>query len=115
MFEHAESWMGYPVKFFTAKEINQVPDYANVIYRIATGYGSRSDPGFAELLKAFVSHPGCSETPGLIIGSYVSDTSDSEPIVEMLVAHREKFPKLRGIFMGDMTSEDMEISWIEQG
>ena len=36
------------------------------------------------------------------------------PIVEALVAARETLPSLRALFLGDITSEENEISWIKQ-
>ena len=36
------------------------------------------------------------------------------PAVETLVAARERLPKLRAIFLGDIISEECEISWIRQ-
>ena len=38
----------------------------------------------------------------------------SAPVVEALVAARDRLPKLRAIFFGDIIGEECEISWIRQ-
>ena len=42
------------------------------------------------------------------------ETVEAEAVVAALVAAREKLPKLRVLFMGDIISEENEVSWIEQ-
>ena len=38
----------------------------------------------------------------------------SEPIVELIVSNADRLAKIKALFFGDVTSEEMEISWIEQ-
>jgi hypothetical protein len=40
--------------------------------------------------------------------------SGSEPVVEALVAARDQLPNLNAIFLGDITYEECEVSWIHQ-
>src|SRR5262249_24983775 len=47
------------------------------------------------------------------MGSYAFEGSDS--VVEALVAARDRLPKLRAIFFGDIIRDENEISWIRQG
>src|SRR5260370_17287755 len=44
----------------------------------------------------------------------VMETGEAEAVVEALAAAREKLPKLRVLFMGDIIREENEVSWIEQ-
>ncbi|MFX3634420.1 MAG: STM4015 family protein [Candidatus Pristimantibacillus sp.] len=44
-------------------------------------------------------------------GAYENDSSD---IVNSLVALKDKFPALRRLFIGDMSYEECEVSWITQ-
>jgi hypothetical protein len=51
----------------------------------------------------------------LVIGDWGgSYENDSAPIVEKLVALKDRFPKLRKLFIGDMDYEECEVSWIMQ-
>jgi hypothetical protein len=53
---------------------------------------------------------------GLVVGSWVDVPmgNDAEPVVEALVAARDKLPALEAVFLGDIISEECEISWIHQ-
>jgi hypothetical protein len=52
----------------------------------------------------------------LIVGCW-SDESDIESaaVIDALVEARGRFPALRAVFLGDITAEENEISWICQG
>ncbi|MFJ9738372.1 STM4015 family protein [Streptomyces sp. NPDC101166] len=51
----------------------------------------------------------------LIVGAW-QDAYETEPtaVLEALIAARDGFPALRALFVGDMVSEECEISWINQ-
>ncbi|NKB18733.1 MAG: hypothetical protein HC770_13155 [Pseudanabaena sp. CRU_2_10] len=56
-----------------------------------------------------------SEISGIVIGCWITDVDESsQEIVEALAAAREKLPNLKAIFLGDITYEEAEISWIVQ-
>lgn len=51
----------------------------------------------------------------LIIGDWgQAYENSSEEVVDALVKHSASFPVLRKLFIGDMSSEECEISWITQ-
>lgn len=58
------------------------------------------------------------ELPGLeeiIIGCWgESWDNDAGPIVEGIVANKEKFTNMKSLFVGDMEYDECEVSWIEQ-
>ena len=113
--EHVKSWLGYNVELFDADAAKKgVRDYKSTIYRIATDYDAEMTE--AELLDSFLSNPKSAETPALIIGAFFGDSSElsSEEIVAKLVAAAPKLPNLKAIFLGDILSEENEISWINQ-
>lgn len=89
-----------------------------VIYRISLSYdeeeGQKSLP---DKLAVFLDDPAAEGAQGLVIGHWggvdsVDETSG--PIVEALVAARDKLPNLKHLFLGDIISEENEISWIQQ-
>jgi hypothetical protein len=71
---------------------------------------------FVELFAAFLADPAASEVQALIIGDWggAGQGEDSSPVVEALVSARDKLPKLRALFLGEMIVEESEISWINQ-
>jgi len=110
--ENATEWLGLPISLFDPEKLPS--DYANHLYRLALEWDS--EYAFPELFAKFLEGPGCAETPALIIGSFSGDNGadDTSEIVQLIVAARRQLPKLRGIFLGDITSEENEISWINQ-
>ncbi|OMD42498.1 STM4015 family protein [Paenibacillus odorifer] len=56
-----------------------------------------------------------SSLTSLIIGDWgQAYENGSEEVVEALVTHSASFPALRKLFIGEMSSEECEISWITQ-
>jgi hypothetical protein len=109
--EHVSHWLGLPVELFTAEK---KPDYAGRIYRLATDWDA--EESFEEIFARFTEDPGCAAAKGIIIGAFHGDDPgmSTEEAVQLLVAARNKLPNLRGIFLGDLLSEENEISWIIQ-
>jgi len=113
--EHATEWLGFPVKLFDAGVSEKgISDYGHTIYRIALDWDAEAD--FPTLFSRFISNPASAQTPAIIIGQFHGDDPNqgSEEVVQLLVSAQEKLPNLRGIFIGDMVSEENEISWIIQ-
>ena len=113
--EHETQWLGFPVKLFdSAASEKGVRDYAKTIYRLALDWDAEVD--FPTLFSRFLENPASSQTPAIIIGQFHGDDPDqtSDEAVQLLVSARDRLPNLRGIFLGDMISEENEISWIHQ-
>lgn len=93
------------------------PDPGSVIYRVRMGY-DEEDEGlkwvdkFADMLEKVDT----TRMTDFIIGAWTTDfNATAADVIEPLVMARARFPNLRGLFVGDMSSEECEISWIEQG
>ncbi len=113
--EHAAEWLGYPVKAFDAEvSKNGVADYAKTIHRLAIDWDA--NPDLPTLFSRFLADPASAQTPAIIIGQFHGDDPSlgSEEVVQLLVSARDKLPNLRGIFIGDMVTEENEVSWIIQ-
>lgn len=69
-------------------------------------------------LSAFLDGLGdaAAELRGLVLGRWDEELVDLPPdaFVEALLAHREALANLQALFIGDLTYEDCEISWIQQ-
>jgi hypothetical protein len=114
--DHAQDLAGKPVKQWEPQQAIQDP--TGTVYRIALSYEeSEAGETWEKKFAAFLIEPAASEVTGIVVGLW-SDTSkgvlSSSPVIESLVAAREKLPNLRALFIGDIISEEFEISWIEQ-
>ena len=108
--ENLETFVGKRVVDFDPEEGIAAP--REVVYRIRTEYDG---PEIGELLGELLADPRVGEIPALVIGLFASDVdTDSQEVVRLLTSHRDRLPNLRALFLGDITSEEQEISWIQQ-
>lgn len=109
---HASEFAGLPVIDFDPE--SGIVDPTGMIYRLSVDYDAEEP--FMVLLSRFFEDPNAGQVPGLVIGAWQGDEQDlsSESIVEALVAARESLTSLRALFLGDIISEENEISWIQQ-
>ncbi len=68
-----------------------------------------------QLIEELAAKPESKDLVSLIIGDWGgSYENDSSTVVEALVQSKDAFPNLRKLFIGDMDSEECEVSWIMQ-
>jgi hypothetical protein len=83
------------------------------VYRLAFDYDHKVD--VKDILETFINDPRAAEVPALIIGEWQDAYENSpESLLQQLIEQRDKLPKLKALFVGDMGSEECEISWIIQ-
>ncbi|MES2922953.1 MAG: STM4015 family protein [Verrucomicrobiota bacterium] len=108
---HLENWFGLPVE-----EASGDTDFqpSRKIYRFGWSYDHEEDP--LENLKRFLTSPGAGETVAVVFGMDNESGSDTsqDKFLDLLEECRADLPKLRGIFLGDITQEENEMSWIKQ-
>ncbi|EFI4201133.1 cytoplasmic protein [Escherichia coli] len=70
-----------------------------------------------EFIKNILSDEDLPKIRSLIIGRWGEcwDEGSCQPIIDMFVEHAERFAHIESLFIGDMESEECEISWIKQG
>ncbi|KAA2238417.1 molybdenum metabolism regulator [Chitinophaga agrisoli] len=89
-------------------------DIESVVYRVSVSYDNE-EIAITTLLDEFANDPKAAEVQELIIGMFVTDTSDdSSEVISALITLKDKLKSLRAIFIGEMTYEECEISWIQQ-
>lgn len=114
--EHVVEFAGLPVSDYDPEA--GITEPATRAQRLALDYDA-TDAGatFEGLFEQFLSDPGAREVGALVVGdwgaAYSADNS-SAPIVAALAAARDRLPALRALFLGDITDEEAEISWISQ-
>ncbi|NEA44077.1 leucine-rich repeat domain-containing protein [Streptomyces sp. SID11385] len=96
------------------KALRELPAAESVAWSLAVQPWEAVET-WTECFDRFRSHVDLSEVRALVVGSWgEAYESSSAPVLEKLLEHRAELPALRALFLGDMTSEDAEISWIQQ-
>jgi hypothetical protein len=86
-------------------------------YRISVNWEAHEQgKDFSDLFAPLVEDPGVHDLTALVIGDWggTGQGNDAAPVVEALVAASERLANLRALFLGEMTYEESEISWINQ-
>ena len=67
-----------------------------------------------ELADKILSDKRLPEIKYITIGAWGESDEDPSSILDMIIANKEKFQHIESLFVGDMDSEECEISWIQQ-
>jgi len=110
--ENIKEFAGQPVHDYSENE--GVPRQP-VAPRLSLDWDSETD-GFEALFGKFLEDPNSADVEALVIGNWggAGEGDGSEAAVEALVSARDSLPKLKALFLGEMTYEESEISWIQQ-
>jgi len=86
------------------------------VYRIRISYDDFEDGTSVEsLIDDFAKDPNAGQVREIITGAFDFESSNStEGIVGKLVEYKGVFKNLKAVFIGDITFEENEISWINQ-
>ncbi|GHH93979.1 STM4015 family protein [Streptomyces capillispiralis] len=112
---HLEELYGLPAFVFPGRdESTELPEPDAVAWGIAARTYD-GEEGWVETFERFCSEVDTTRVRALIVGAW-EDAYDSGPtdVIEALVAARDRLPALRAVFLGDIESEECEISWINQ-
>ncbi|MES2935671.1 MAG: STM4015 family protein [Pseudomonadota bacterium] len=88
-----------------------------VAKRIAVNYEeAEAGKTLLEKVEAFLGTPQAAQVESLVIAAW-EDAYENGPqeALDMLAGNAAKLPNLKELFVGDMDSEECEISWINQG
>lgn len=110
--DHQESFYGKRV--LTYQPDKPLQPLETHVYRIATEYDD--ERSLLDLLTSFLDQVETSKLDSLIIGMWTDAYESSpQPVLDLLIERRDALPALRALFIGDITYEECEISWIIQG
>lgn len=89
------------------------PARTDVIYRFRSDWDSNE---VLPNLEHFLDTNAAAEAVGLVIGAWHGDDPEMTPeeVFKLLDKRRERLPKLAALYVGDITSEENEMSWIKQ-
>ncbi|MGW6981083.1 STM4015 family protein [Streptomyces sp. NPDC054932] len=115
---HLTESCGLPVFDFPTPQdagTTRLPAADAVAWRISSD-SYDSEESWTEAFARFRAAVDTTAVRALVVGSW-EEAYDSGPedIIAALVEARPHLPALRALFLGDMESEQCEISWINQG
>ncbi|GAA2263098.1 STM4015 family protein [Streptomyces atrovirens] len=113
---HLEELYGLPALTFPGpgETPRELPGPETVAWRI-TADTYDAEEQWTEAFARFCSAVDTTRVRALIVGAWEDAYErSSADVVEALVAARDRLPGLRSLFLGDMHSEECEISWITQ-
>ncbi|MFJ3922055.1 STM4015 family protein [Streptomyces sp. NPDC090022] len=113
--EHLKEFGGLPVLDFPAPGADvRLPEPDSVAWRIAVEVYD-SEETWQQAFGRFAEAVDTTRVTTLVVGGWdEAYDGDSAEVVATLVGARDRLPALRSLFLGDMTYEEAEISWIQQ-
>jgi len=89
------------------------PVKVDVVYRFR---GDWEDNEIIPNLETFLATNAAPATTALVFGAWHGDDPELTPasLIEVLVKNQARLPDLAAIYVGDITSEENEMSWIKQ-
>ncbi|GAB4588893.1 STM4015 family protein [Nocardia sp. IFM 10818] len=117
---HLEEFYGLPVFDFPdaadlRKRKTALPAPDSVAWRISLSDWDSEDP-WSEDFARFLVAVDSTRVRAIIVGMW-NEVHDNGPeeVIEAITAAPDRFPALRALFLGDITFDECEISWINQG
>ena len=84
------------------------------VYRLSLEYDDETP--MEQLLGSFLDAADKSRLDALVIGMWGQAYEQSiQDVLDLLVTRKDELPTLKALFIGDITYEECEISWIIQG
>lgn len=113
---HLTHFHGRPVHVFAVHpEERRRPD--PVPAAVAWKLGADWERSFEGLWGRFLDEVRTEEVTALVVGAWWQEWDEHGigPVLDLLTSAAHRFPRLAAVFLGDVESEESEISWIRQG
>jgi len=109
--KHLTSFHGLKVIDYRAEKDWKGPGYS---YRVRLEY--EDEVKFEEILDRLLAQAGAGGLQSLVIGAWngACEGEDSTEVVSSLVSRAAQLAGLKALFLGELTYEEYEISWINQ-
>jgi hypothetical protein len=118
IYENLTDFAGKPVEDWLPD--STAFDPSAIHYRLRVDYDDMENSRlWVDRFAAHLSQPNVEQTSGLVVGVWGASWAEgkantADEVVSALVSARDKLPHLKALFLGDIVSEENEISWIEQ-
>ncbi|GAA2614054.1 STM4015 family protein [Dactylosporangium fulvum] len=115
--EHITTFAGLPVTEFEPGVVDKLDEAGTprsaVAWRIETDYEDDVEV-FVSVLDRLLDVVGGESVHALVVGQWGS-AYETAPPLDQIIAVRDRLPNLRALFLGEMTFDECEISWINHG
>ncbi|MER7788840.1 STM4015 family protein [Streptomyces sp. NPDC097640] len=112
---YLETFAGLPVTDFATSgtDASDLPPADAVAWRLACGWDD--DLPFDKLWRNFLETVPADRVRAIVIGSWWGEGGyeSVQPVIDRLTESAERLPALRAVFLGDVTGEECELSWLE--
>lgn len=106
---------GNATQFNGKKVLNFSPEKGiedtQAAYRFFTSYDMENN--VPDHLRKFIEDDKASQVDSLVFGMLGEHDETPDTILNILIENKDKLQHLKGIFVGDITQEENEVSWIE--
>ncbi|MDT9689981.1 STM4015 family protein [Streptomyces sp. P9(2023)] len=114
-----QEFHGLPVFEFPERDddVDDLPDPASVAWRISGAtYCDPEDEQWEQVFARFLAAVDTNQVRALVVGGWdeAYDSSSAAIVTALVEAAGDRLASLEAVFLGDMTFEDCEISWIQQ-
>ncbi|MDX3228475.1 STM4015 family protein [Streptomyces sp. ME19-01-6] len=113
--ELLESFAGLPVADFAGSgtDATDLPPADAVAWRLASDFGE--DRTFEQLWREFLETVPADRIRAIVIGAWWGEGGyeNVRPVLDLLTESAGRLPALRSLFIGDVTGEQCELSWLE--
>lgn len=110
IYDATERFFTLPVQDFESKHAFR-PDIA---YRLRLDY--EDEDSIPAMLRRFLMWADGAQVKALVIGLWAEAyDGGADEVLQALCAAAPHLPNLKALFVGDITAEECEISWISQG
>jgi hypothetical protein len=107
---HIDTFAGLPVFDYAPEQLP--PNHPDAI-AIRLSVGFEETERFQAAWNALFENDWIGQVQALVIGDW-GDAYDSSIDIEDLAAKADRLTSLRAVFLGELTQEESEISWIQQ-
>ena len=87
------------------------PLHTDVVYRFRSSWEKHK---LVPNLEHFLASELAPQAQGVVTGIWDEPGDPPEDVIKLLLDSRERLPRLAAIYFGDITSEENEMSWIQQ-
>jgi len=113
--QHPETFHGLPVHTpspsYGTEPSEALPSADAVAWRVECDW--EVQPEFDAVWRTFLDTVDTAKVRALVIGPWWrEDYTPFAPVLELIVAHADRFPALRGLFLADVVGEECEVSWL---
>lgn len=111
--DNAETFAGKRVVDYTPN--SPVVHDPETVYRIHWDYDA-GNVSAHHMLTRFLAAADLSRLDALVLGNWTDSYEQSpESLLNLLIVHAPQLTQLKALFVGDITYQECEISWITQG